>query len=150
MPDRLEARRLVHNPRTNSPSWRWVVSSHCRGRTWSARGRRAGLLSLTVNRRGCLAPALTVCDFLIMIMGQLASFGLPWWPRAGRQTRRSVTPEGVRHSQIGVSPALRVAKRLTGRSGCEDSRSAPFPNFLAARFCVAAARDGMAAIEEIP
>jgi len=24
-----------------------------------------------------LAPTLTVCDLLIMIMGQLASFGLP-------------------------------------------------------------------------
>jgi hypothetical protein len=33
-----------------------------------------------------------VCDFLIMIMGQLASFGLPWWRRAGRQTRDGVTP----------------------------------------------------------
>jgi hypothetical protein len=25
-----------------------------------------------------LAPTLTVCDLLIMIMGQLASFGLPF------------------------------------------------------------------------
>ena len=39
-----------------------------------------------------LAPTLTVCDLLIMIMGQLASFGLPWWRRAGRQTRSGVTP----------------------------------------------------------
>ena len=37
-----------------------------------------------------LAPTLTVCDLLIMIMGQLASFGLPWWRRAGRQTRGGV------------------------------------------------------------
>lgn len=36
------------------------------------------LLSLTVRRRWvALAPTLTVCDLLIMIMGQLASFGLP-------------------------------------------------------------------------
>lgn len=74
-----------------------------------------------------------ICDLVIMIMGQLASFGLPWWRRAGRQTRDGVTPEGVRHSQIGVSPALRVAKGLTGRSGCEEARSAPFPGFLTAR-----------------
>jgi hypothetical protein len=26
---------------------------------------------------GCLAPTLTVCDLVILIMGQLASFGLP-------------------------------------------------------------------------
>jgi hypothetical protein len=26
---------------------------------------------------GCRAPTLTVCDLVIMIMGQLASFGLP-------------------------------------------------------------------------
>ena len=39
-----------------------------------------------------LAPTLTVCDLLIMIMGQLASFGLPWRRRAGRQTRDGVTP----------------------------------------------------------
>jgi hypothetical protein len=26
---------------------------------------------------GCLAPTLTVFDLVIMIMGQLASFGLP-------------------------------------------------------------------------
>jgi hypothetical protein len=61
-----------------------------------------------------------------------------WWRRAGRQTRDGVTPEGVRHSQIGVSAALRVAKRLIGRSGCEEARSAPFPGFLTARLCVAA------------
>jgi hypothetical protein len=40
-----------------------------------------------------LAPTLTVCDLVIMIMGQLASFGLPWWRRAGRQTRSGVTPK---------------------------------------------------------
>jgi len=26
-------------------------------------------------------------------LGQLASFGLPWWRRAGRQTRCGVTPK---------------------------------------------------------
>ena len=35
-----------------------------------------------------------ICDLVIMIMGQLASFGLPWWRRAGRQTRSGVTPKG--------------------------------------------------------
>jgi hypothetical protein len=40
-----------------------------------------------------LAPTLTVCDLLIMIMGQLAWFGLPWWRRAGRQTSCGVTPK---------------------------------------------------------
>jgi len=39
---------------------------------------------------GCLAPTLTVFDLVIMIMGQLASFGLPWWRRAGRQARSGV------------------------------------------------------------
>jgi hypothetical protein len=54
---------------------------------------RLGLLSLCLSRRWvALAPTLTVCDLLIMIMGQLASFGLPWWRRAGRQTRGGVTP----------------------------------------------------------
>ena len=51
-----------------------------------------------------LAPTLTVCDLLIMIMGQLASFGLPWWRRAGRQTRSGVTP---RVSAIVRSACLR-------------------------------------------
>ena len=57
-----------------------------------------------------------VCDLLIMIMGQLASFGLPWWRRAGRQTRGGVTPEGVRHSQIGVwsDPSCRQASHRQG------------------------------------
>ncbi len=45
-----------------------------------------------------------VCDLLIVIMGQLASFGLPWWRRAGRQTRRGVTP---RVSAIVKSACLR-------------------------------------------
>jgi hypothetical protein len=45
-------------------------------RPWSA--GRLDLLSLSVRRRWvALAPTLTVCDLLIMIMGQLASFGLP-------------------------------------------------------------------------
>jgi hypothetical protein len=30
-----------------------------------------------LRRWRCLAPTLTVCDLVIMIMGQLASFGLP-------------------------------------------------------------------------
>jgi hypothetical protein len=57
---------------------------------------RADLLSLTVGRRWrvALAPTLTVCDLVIMIMGQLASFGLPWWRRAGRQARSGVTFAG--------------------------------------------------------
>ena len=68
-----------------------------------------------------------VCDLLIMIMGQLASFGLPWWRRAGRQTRSGVTPGGVRHSQIGVSSALRTVQRLTGKHGCEGPGQPPLP-----------------------
>ena len=69
-----------------TPNWRWLVSSRGEGRAWST-------LSLYLNRRWvALAPTLTVCDLLIMIMGQLASFGLPWWRRAGRQTRGGVTP----------------------------------------------------------
>jgi hypothetical protein len=48
----------------------------CLVRPWSA--GRLDLLSLSVRRRWvALAPTLTVCDLLIMIMGQLASFGLP-------------------------------------------------------------------------
>ena len=35
---------------------------------------------------GGLGAHTDVCDLVIMIMGQLASFGLPWWRRAGRQT----------------------------------------------------------------
>jgi hypothetical protein len=68
------------------PSWRWLVSSYCKGRTWPARCLRAwwDLLSFTVSRCWLAsAPTLTVCDLLIMIRGQLASFGLPWW-RKGR------------------------------------------------------------------
>ncbi len=72
-------------------------------RPWSA--GLLDLLSLTVSRRWmALAPTLTVCDLLIMIMGQLASFGLPWWRRAGRQTSGGVTP---RVSAIVRSACLR-------------------------------------------
>jgi hypothetical protein len=79
------------------PSWRWLVSSHPRGRARSARvcGPVGFYEAFTVSRWSvALAPTLTVCDLLIMIMvmGQLASFGLPWWRRAGRQTRDGVTP----------------------------------------------------------
>jgi hypothetical protein len=60
-----------------------------------------------------------VCDLLIMITGQLASFGLPWWRRAGRQTRDGVTPKVsaiVKSAclrpfvQSSVSPAGMVVK----------------------------------------
>ena len=60
-----------------------------------------------------------VCDLLIMIMGQLASFGLPWWRRAGRQTRDGVTPKVsaiVKSASVrpfvrsSVSPAGMVVK----------------------------------------
>jgi hypothetical protein len=48
------------------------------GRAWLARGVRAsGMSGLPLSGLGCRAPTLTVCDLLIMIMGQLASFGLP-------------------------------------------------------------------------
>ena len=61
-----------------------------------------------------------VCDLLIMIMGQLASFGLPFWRRAGRQTSGGVTPVAsaiVRSACLrpfvrsSVSPAGLVVKR---------------------------------------
>jgi hypothetical protein len=79
-----------------------------------------------------------VCDLLIMIMGQLASFGLPWWRRAGRQTRDGVTPKVsaiVKSAsarpfvRFSVSPAGLVVKgqiKLLSRG------------FLAAGLCVAA------------
>ena len=50
--------------------------------------------ALTVSGADGLGAHTDVCDLLIMIMGQLASFGLPWWRRAGRQTRDGVTPKG--------------------------------------------------------
>ena len=87
-----------------------------------------------------LAPTLTVCDLLIMIMGQLASFGLPWWRRAGRQTRSGVTPRVsaiVRSACLrpfvrsSVSPANLIVK------GPGQLLSA---GFLADRLCVAARR----------
>jgi hypothetical protein len=34
---------------------------------------------------GGLGAHTDICDLVIMIMGQLASFGLPWWRRAGRK-----------------------------------------------------------------
>ena len=48
-------------------------------RAWLAVcGRRAVLIcGLPLRVWGCRAPTLTVCDLMIMIMGQLASFGLP-------------------------------------------------------------------------
>ena len=67
------------------------------GRVWSARGLRAGLdlVEPYLSRRWIGLGAHTdICDLVIMIMGQLASFGLPWWRRAGRQTRSGVTPKG--------------------------------------------------------
>jgi hypothetical protein len=45
---------------------------------------RAGLDLLSLYGESlvvALAPTLTVCDLVIMIMGQLASFGLPWWAK---------------------------------------------------------------------
>ena len=36
----------------------------------------SGISGLPLRGLGCLAPTLTVCDLVIMIMGQLASFGL--------------------------------------------------------------------------
>jgi hypothetical protein len=108
-------------------------------RPWSA--GLLDLLSLPVSRRWmALAPTLTVCDLLIMIMGQLASFGLPWWRRAGRQTSGGVTPRVsaiVRSACLrpfvrsSVSPAGMVVKgpdQLLSRG------------FLADRLCVAARR----------
>src|SRR5215216_4262338 len=85
--------------------------------------RSAGRLDLVEPCREsmvvALAPTLTVCDLLIMIMGQLASFGLLWWRRAGRQTRGGVTPKVsaiVRSACVrpfvrsSVSPAGMVVK----------------------------------------
>ena len=79
-----------------------------------------------------------VCDLMIMIMGQLASFGLPWWRRAGRQTRSGVTPKVsaivrsaclrpfVRSSVSPVGLVVKGPDQLLSRG------------FLAARLCVAA------------
>jgi len=58
---------------------------------------------------------------MIMIMGQLASFGLPWWRRAGRQARSGVTPVASAIVISACGPALRAVQRLTGRTGCEVS-----------------------------
>jgi hypothetical protein len=68
------------------------VSSHgiraCLVRPLSA--GRLGLLSLTgQSMLDGLAPTLTVCDLLIMIRGQLASFGLP-----RRVSRRTTATHG--------------------------------------------------------
>jgi hypothetical protein len=106
---------------------------------WCAGG--LGLLSLYLSRRWvAFAPTLTVCDLLIMIMGQLASFGLPWWRRAGRQTRVGVTP---RVSAIVTSACLRPFLRSSVSPAglvVKGVGSAPFRGFLAARLCVAARR----------
>jgi hypothetical protein len=51
-----------------------------RGRVWSARGARAVLDLLSIYGESAvdgLGAHTDVCDLLIMIMGQLASFGLP-------------------------------------------------------------------------
>ena len=87
-----------------------------------------------------LAPTLTVCDLLIMIMGQLASFGLPLWRRAGRQNRSGVTPM---ESAIGTSACVRPSWRSSvspAGLAVKGPRSAPFWGFLAAVLCVAARR----------
>jgi hypothetical protein len=58
-------------------------------------GRFGGFVEPYLSRRWIGLGAHTdICDLVIMIMGQLASFGLPWWRRAGRQTRSGVTPKG--------------------------------------------------------
>jgi hypothetical protein len=66
-----------------------------------------------------LAPTLKICD--LMIMGQLASFGLPSWRRAGRQTRDGVTSVV---SAIVKSARVRpfVRSSVTGTHGCEEAR----------------------------
>ena len=100
---------------------------------------RVSLNLLSVCREavaGALAPTLTVCDLLMMIMGQLASFGLPWWRRAGRQTRSGVTPKVsaiVKSAclrpfvSFSVSPAGAVVKGpdqlLSGASSPADDAS---------------------------
>jgi hypothetical protein len=56
------------------------VSSHCVGaRDWPVVcGLFLAYLACREGGWGCLAPTLTVSDLMIiMIMGQLASFGLP-------------------------------------------------------------------------
>ena len=106
---------------------------------WSA--GRLDLLSLYGESAvDGLGAHTDVCDLLIMIMGQLASFGLPWWRRAGRQTRSGVTPMV---SAIVRSACLRPFVRSSvspAGTGCEGARSAPFRGFLAAVLCVAARR----------
>src|SRR5829696_1710119 len=48
-------------------------------------------VALPEGAGGAWRPTLTIFDLVIMIMGQLASFGLRWWRRAGRQARSGVT-----------------------------------------------------------
>jgi hypothetical protein len=72
------------SPLGSTPSWRWVVSKPgvraCLVHPWS--GGRADLLGFDVSRwRVGLAPTLTVCGLVIMIMGQR---GWPWRSRSRR------------------------------------------------------------------
>ena len=113
-----------------------------------------------------MAPTLTCATLLIMIMGQLASFGLPWWRRAGRQTRDGVTPVSAIVTSACVRPS--TVQRLIGRHGCGRGQGSSFlvlPRRRIVRRCsprstslsslrcgrsrlTAAARDGVGAIEE--
>ena len=110
------------------PSWRWLVSSLGRGRVGPpvVCGPVGFVEPFGVSRwRVALVPTLTVCDLLIMIMGQLASFGLSWWRRAGRQTRGGITPKvlAILRSacvQRSVEFSIRGwAARCTGSSSSE-------------------------------
>ena len=81
-----------------------------------------------------------VCDLLIMIMGQLASFGLPWWRRAGRHTRDGVTPEvSAIVKSASVRPFVRSSVSPAGMV-VKGPGQLLFPGFLADRLCVAARR----------
>ncbi len=72
-----------------------------------------------------------VCDLLIMIMGQLASFGLPWWRRAGRQTRDGVTPKvSAIVKSASVRPFVRSSVSPAGMV-VKGPDQLLFPGFLA-------------------
>ena len=74
-----------------------------------------------------------ICDLVIMIMGQLASFGLPWWRRAGRQTRDGEHPKAsaiVKSACLRpfVSPRVSPAGLVVKRPGQLPSRASSPPD----------------------
>lgn len=61
----------------------------------------AAVSAVEAGSVGCRVPTLTYATSTVVV-GHLASFGLPWRRRAGCQVRCGVTRMRVRHNAGGI------------------------------------------------